>query len=74
MMSRTPQPTAWLDVTKSGDNLIVAWNSERYVLTAEQARRFASALHFLTSTVDDRKSEGEGGGFVGADDAPAGVG
>lgn len=39
--------TAWLDVTKSDEGLCVAWNSARYLLTTEQARRMVETLSSL---------------------------
>lgn len=47
MVAAEPQPTAWLEVTKSDDGLCVAWNSARYLLTAEQARRMVETLASL---------------------------
>lgn len=47
MSSLEPQTTAWLDVTKSDEGLCVAWNSARYLLTTEQARRMVETLSSL---------------------------
>lgn len=47
------QTTAWLDVTKSDEGLCVAWNSARYLLTTEQARRMVETL---SSLLADRSS------------------
>ena len=47
MLDEAPQPTAWLDVTKSDGGLCVAWNGARYLLTTEQARRMVETLASL---------------------------
>ena len=49
---KKPQPTIWLDVTKPGQGLVVAWNNERYLLTQEQACRLANVILALLKRPD----------------------
>lgn len=48
--------TAWLDVTKSDEGLCVAWNSARYLLTTEQARRMVETLSSLLADLPKKEA------------------
>lgn len=50
------QTTAWLDVTKSDEGLCVAWNSARYLLTTEQARRMVETLSSLLADLPKKEA------------------
>lgn len=56
MSSLEPQTTAWLDVTKSDEGLCVAWNSARYLLTTEQARRMVETLSSLLADLPKKEA------------------
>ena len=48
-----PTPTEWLDITACDGGFLVAWNSDRYLLTDAQARKLRDTLSALLSEVKD---------------------